>query len=156
MKNIDVKGKIVLCVGGGTLGQSVKDAGGAAIIAANDESGGYTIAARQYVLPAAHVSFTAGQSIKDYIKSTPTPTATVSFQGTRIGTITAPTVASFSSRGPSLASPGILKPDIIGPGLSILAASYKPIDNATATTNANFNMVSGTSISCPHLAAWRP
>lgn len=31
-------------------------------------------------------------------------------------------VASFSSRGPNQASPGILKPDIIGLGVNILAA----------------------------------
>ncbi|CAI9764701.1 unnamed protein product [Fraxinus pennsylvanica] len=59
-------------------------------------------------------------------------------------------VAYFSSRGPSRASPGILKPDIIGPGMNILAAwpfSVENIINAKYT----FNIFSETSMSCPHL-----
>ncbi|CAN0841406.1 Subtilisin-like protease [Linum grandiflorum] len=43
---------------------------------------------------------------------------------------------------------GILKPDIIGPGVSILAAWGESIDNTTVS----FNIVSGTSMSCPHLS----
>ncbi|GJV37154.1 subtilisin-like protease SBT1.2 [Tanacetum coccineum] len=56
----------------------------------------------------------------------------------------------FSSRGPNFASPGILKPDILGPGVDILAAWSNSVDNKT--TKATFNIVSGTSMSCPHLA----
>ncbi|KAH8497988.1 hypothetical protein H0E87_017051 [Populus deltoides] len=50
--------------------------------------------------------------------------------------VSAPFVASFSSRGPKLVSPTILKPDIVAPGIDILAAYSKlvtvtgePIDN---------------------------
>ncbi|CAN0841405.1 Subtilisin-like protease SBT4.9 [Linum grandiflorum] len=60
----------------------------------------------------------------------------------------APQIALFSSRGPSTLTPGILKPDIIGPGVSILAAWGESIDNTTVS----FNIVSGTSMSCPHLS----
>ncbi|KAF3647707.1 putative subtilisin-like protease-like [Capsicum annuum] len=63
----------------------------------------------------------------------------ITFQGTIIGDKNAPIVASFSSRGPSKVSQGILKPDIIGPGVIILAASPTSVDV-------------GASMSCPHLS----
>ncbi|XP_058772919.1 subtilisin-like protease 3 [Vicia villosa] len=153
MKNIDVKGKVVLCELGGLAariakGQAVKDAGGAAMILMNSENHAFNPIADVHVLPAVDVSFSAGSSIKKYINSTSTPTTTISFQGTVIGNPLAPQVASFSSRGPSKASPGILKPDIIGPGLNILAAWPSSLDNSTQP----FNIISGTSMSCPHLS----
>ncbi|XP_075495891.1 subtilisin-like protease [Primulina tabacum] len=155
LDGIDVRGKVVLCVRGGGIGriakgQTVKDAGGAAMILMNDELDGYSTIADTHVLPATHVSFDAGQKIKSYITSTSTPMATVLFRGTVIGDLHAPSMASFSSRGPSLASPGILKPDITGPGVSILAAWPVSVDNNTKETTA-FNIISGTSMSCPHL-----
>jgi len=156
LTDIDVKGKIVLCERGGGIaridkGQAVKDAGGAAMILMNDKDSGYSTLADAHVLPASHVSYSAGLSIKAYINSTQVPTATIMFLGTKIGDKTAPTVASFSSRGPSLASPGILKPDIIGPGVSILAAWPVSVENKT-DTKSTFNIISGTSMSCPHLS----
>ncbi|KAL0312701.1 UNVERIFIED_CONTAM: Subtilisin-like protease SBT1.7 [Sesamum radiatum] len=156
LDNIDVKGKIVLCVRGGGIariakGQTVKDAGGAGMILMNAEPDGYSTIADAHVLPATHVSYAAGESIRAYINSTSTSTATIIFRGTVIGNPLAPMVTSFSSRGPSLASPGILKPDIIGPGVSILAAWPVSVDNYT-NENATFNVVSGTSMSCPHLS----
>ncbi|KAL8064353.1 hypothetical protein ABFX02_01G084000 [Erythranthe guttata] len=156
LDNIDVKGKIVLCERGGGIariakGQTVKDAGGAAMILMNDELDAYITIADAHVLPATHVSYDAGEKIRAYISSTSTPTATILFQGTDIGYPMDPIVASFSSRGPSLASPGILKPDIIGPGVSILAAWPVSVDNYT-NEKATFNMISGTSMSCPHLS----
>ncbi|KAI3453630.1 hypothetical protein Pfo_010293 [Paulownia fortunei] len=156
MNNTDVKGKIVLChVGGGTTGirkgQAVKDAGGAAMILINIERQGFTTSADAHVLPATNVNYEDGLKILAYINSTSTPTAGIVFKGTIIGDKNSPVVASFSSRGPSRASPGILKPDIIGPGVNILAAWPTSVENNTNTRNT-FNVISGTSMSCPHLS----
>ncbi|GFP86483.1 subtilisin-like protease [Phtheirospermum japonicum] len=128
----DVRGKIVFCQVGGfntgvDKGQEVKDAGGAAMILASDATLGNTTLAEAHVLPAIHIRTVIGDDRR------------------------APVVAGFSSRGPSLASPGILKPDIIGPGVNILAAWHVSVENKTGT-ESNFNMVSGTSMSCPHLS----
>ncbi|KAF3652281.1 hypothetical protein FXO38_16179 [Capsicum annuum] len=93
--------------------------------------------------------------IINYTKSTSTPVATILFKGMRTGNKNAPTVAYFSSRGPSMQSRGILKPDIIGPGVNILAAWTTPVGGAITSATAvslTFNILSGTSMSCPHLA----
>ncbi|XP_028762752.1 subtilisin-like protease SBT1.2 [Neltuma alba] len=153
LQNVDVKGKVVLCEQGGHIarvdkGQEVKNAGGAAMILMNSEDEAFNPIADVHVLPATHVSYKDGLAIKNYINSTTTPTATILFNGTVIGNPLAPAVTSFSSRGPSFTSPGILKPDIIGPGLNILAAWPVSVDNSTTP----FMIISGTSMSCPHLS----
>ncbi|XP_059664070.1 subtilisin-like protease [Cornus florida] len=147
LNNTDVTGKIVLCERGSD--QTVKDAGGAAMIVMNDQMIGYSTFPAKFVLPATYVSYDAGMKIKAYINSSANPTATILFKGTVIGVKSAPMVVYFSSRGPSLASPGILKPDIIGPGVSILAAWPYSVDNTNTTST--FNIISGTSMACPHL-----
>ena len=58
----------------------------------------------------------------DYVKSTPKPTVSMTFKAIFVGIKPAPSAASFSSRGPSAIIPRILKPDIMAPGLRILAA----------------------------------
>ncbi|XP_059661690.1 subtilisin-like protease [Cornus florida] len=156
LNNTDVTGKVVLCERGGGIaridkGQTVKDAGGAAMILMNQQPDGYSTLADAHVLPATHVSYDAGMKIKAYINSSPSPIASIFFKGTIIGIKKAPMVTSFSSRGPSLESPGILKPDIIGPGVSILAAWAFSVENNTNAIST-FNVISGTSMSCPHLS----
>lgn len=154
MNNTDyIKGKVVLCMPSENVtsrdqGRVVKDAGGAAIILPNAELEAYDLFSDVHVLPAVHVSYAAGLAIKDYINSTLTPIAKILFQGTVIGNPLAPQVTSFSSRGPSVQSPGILKPDIIGPGENILAAWPVSLDNNMFP----FITKSGTSMSCPHLS----
>ncbi|BFG31578.1 hypothetical protein CerSpe_178520 [Prunus speciosa] len=152
----NVEGAIVLCERGGGVaridkGAEVKRAGGAAMILVNAETDGDSTLADPHVLPATHVGYVAGVKIKAYLNSTSSPAATILFKGTVIGDGLAPKITSFSSRGPSIASTGILKPDIIGPGVSILAAWPVSVDNGTEG-KATFNMVSGTSMSCPHLS----
>ncbi|CAN0908685.1 Subtilisin-like protease [Linum grandiflorum] len=131
---LDVKGKIVVCEIGGQI-KTLADA---------------------HVLPASHVSYEAGNSIKAYINSTKSPVAKIAFKGTVIRKQNAPQVASFSSRGPSQSSPGIMKPDIVGPGVSTLAAWPTPLEDTKNNNNgselATFNMISGTSMACPHLS----
>lgn len=156
LKNISVdviKGKVILCDAGGGIpstlkGEEVLKAGGVAMIVANAQTSGFSSFADAHVLPAVQVSYAAGLAIKEYINSTHAPTATVIFKGTVIGDSLAPAVVSFSSRGPSQESPGILKPDIIGPGVNILAAWGVSVDDKIPA----YNIVSGTSMSCPHLS----
>ncbi|AES94153.1 subtilisin-like serine protease [Medicago truncatula] len=153
LKNIDLSGKVVVCDVGGRVstivkGQEVLNSGGVAMILANSETLGFSTSATAHVLPAVQLSYAAGLTIKEYIKSTYNPSATLIFKGTVIGDSLAPSVVSFSSRGPSQESPGILKPDIIGPGVNILAAWGVSVDNKIPA----FNIVSGTSMSCPHLS----
>ncbi|MCD7466887.1 Subtilisin-like protease 3 [Datura stramonium] len=155
LKNTNITGKIVLCELGLTAriekGKAVKAAGGAAMILMNSASLANTTLAEAHVLPVTHVSYADGLKIQEYINTTLIPTATIVFKGTIIGEDRAPVVAGFSSRGPNYASPGILKPDIIGPGVNILAAWNISLENNT-NTNSTFNMISGTSMSCPHLS----
>ncbi|XP_049415574.1 subtilisin-like protease isoform X2 [Solanum stenotomum] len=151
-----IRGNIVICLAGGGVpgvdkGQAVKDAGGVGMIIINRPSSGVTKSANAHVLPALDISDADGTKILAYMNSTSNPVATITFQGTIIGDKNAPIVAGFSSRGPSGASIGILKPDIIGPGVNILAAWPTSVDD-NKNTKSTFNIISGTSMSCPHLS----
>ncbi|KAF9596079.1 hypothetical protein IFM89_007132 [Coptis chinensis] len=146
LNGTDFKGKVVLCECGGGVGKidkgiEVQNAGGAAMILANNAPNAFSTVADAHVLPAAHVSFAAGLKIKAYINSSyELPMATILFKGTVIGSAYSPAVISFSSRGPSIISPGILKPDIIGPGASVLAAWPFSLDNSSSAST--FNVIS--------------
>ncbi|XP_055821399.1 subtilisin-like protease [Solanum dulcamara] len=151
-----IRGKLVICLAGCGVpgvdkGQAVKDAGGVGMIIINPSFYGVTKSADAHVLPALVVSAADGTKIRAYMNSTSNPVATITFQGTIIGDKNAPIVAAFSSRGPSEASPGILKPDIIGPGVNILSAWPTSVDD-DKNTKSIFNIISGTSMSCPHLS----
>jgi hypothetical protein len=63
-------------------------------------------------------------------------------------------MAPFSSRGPNVKSRGILKPDIIGPGVNGLAGVPGVADMVLEpkAEMPKFDIKSGTSMSCPHLA----
>ncbi|PRQ55336.1 putative cucumisin [Rosa chinensis] len=64
-------------------------------------------------------------------------------------------MASFSSRGPNLLLPEIIKPDVRAPGVDILAA-YIPIASISCSQDdkrhLNYSILSGTSMSCLHAA----
>ncbi|KAL6648908.1 hypothetical protein ACP70R_013132 [Stipagrostis hirtigluma subsp. patula] len=155
----EVSGKVVLCESRTITehveqGQTVSAYGGAGMILMNKAEEGFTTFADAHVLPASHVSYAAGSKIAAYIKSTPKPTASITFKGTVMGSSPAPSVAFFSSRGPNKASPGILKPDITGPGMNILAA-WAPSEmhpEFADDVSLSFFMESGTSMSTPHLS----
>ncbi|TKY64145.1 Subtilisin protease SBT1.7 [Spatholobus suberectus] len=96
-----------------------------------------------------------GEIVKAYIKSNSDAKASVSFKITALGTKPAPSVDAYSSRGPSNSCPFVLKPDITAPGTSILAAWPQNVPVASLglqTLFSNFNLLTGTSMACPHVA----
>lgn len=151
---------MVICDRGDTArvakGDAVKQAGGAGMILANTAESGEELIADSHLIPATMVGQTAADQIRDYVSSAPNPTATIKFKGTVIGpSPSAPRVAAFSSRGPSHLTPEILKPDVIAPGVNILAGwtgSSAPTDLEIDPRRVKFNIISGTSMSCPHVS----
>ncbi|VVA95630.1 unnamed protein product [Arabis nemorensis] len=108
------------------------------------------------MIPTVRVDILHGTRIRNYLAHSPTvPVAKIGPSKTVIGEITAPSVAYFSSRGPSSLSPDILKPDITAPGIGILSA-WPPKTPPTLLPgdhrSIEWNFQSGTSMSCPHVA----
>lgn len=153
------KGKIVLCLrGNGTRigkGVEVKRAGGAGYILGNALANGAEIPADGHVLPATAVAYNEAIKILNYINSSENPTATIIPATTILNTKPAPSMASFTSRGPNMIDSHTLKPDITAPGLNILAAwtgADAPTKLSSDDRIVEWNIYSGTSMSCPHVA----
>ncbi|KAK9734393.1 hypothetical protein RND81_04G136500 [Saponaria officinalis] len=156
-----VTGKIVLCDRGinsrVAKGEVVREAGGVGMIIANGVFDGEGLVADSHVLPAVAVGSVNGDIIRKYVSDSAKSVAiaTFVFHGTRVGVRPAPVVASFSARGPNPESPEILKPDVIAPGLNILASwpdRVGPSGLGIDTRGAEFNILSGTSMACPHVS----
>lgn len=154
-----VRGKIVLCDRGVNprvqKGSVVKEAGGLGMVLANTAANGDELVADAHLLPATAVGETTGKTIKEYLFSDSSPTVTILFEGTKIGIEPSPVVAAFSSRGPNSITPEILKPDLIAPGVNILAGwsgAVGPTGLAEDGRRVGFNIISGTSMSCPHVS----
>nr|XP_027075207.1 subtilisin-like protease SBT1.7 [Coffea arabica] len=154
-----VKGKIVLCDRGINprvqKGAVVKGAGGAGMVLANTAANGEELVADAHLLPASTVGQKSGDAIRDYVLSDANPTATILFEGTKVGIEPSPVVAAFSSRGPNAITPEILKPDLIAPGVNIIAGwtgAVGPTGLAEDPRRVEFNIISGTSMSCPHVS----
>ncbi|CAN6239248.1 unnamed protein product [Urochloa humidicola] len=155
-----VAGKIVVCDpdvnGRAAKGEAVKLAGGAGAILVSSKVFGDQALATAHVLPATAVTFAAAEKIKNYIRTAASPVATIVFLGTVIGkSPSAPRMASFSSRGPNFIAPEIFKPDVTAPGVDILAAwtgENSPSELDSDTRRVKFNIISGTSMSCPHVS----
>ncbi|TKY55644.1 Subtilisin protease SBT1.7 [Spatholobus suberectus] len=154
-----VAGKIVLCDRGLTArvqkGAVVKSAGGLGMVLSNTAANGEELVADAHLLPATAVGENAGDAIKKYLFSEAKPTVKILFEGTKVGIQPSPVVAAFSSRGPNSITPQILKPDLIAPGVNILAGWSKAVGPTGLPADGrrvDFNIISGTSMSCPHVS----
>ncbi|XP_058078697.1 subtilisin-like protease SBT1.8 [Magnolia sinica] len=154
-----VRGKVVFCDRGVNArvekGLVVREAGGVGMILANTAANGEELVADSHLLPAVAVGRKIGDLIREYVRSDRNPTAVLSFGGTVLNVKPSPVVAAFSSRGPNRVTPEILKPDLIGPGVNILAGwseSVGPTGLEKDTRKTKFNIMSGTSMSCPHIS----
>uniref|UniRef100_A0A0A9ED12 Subtilisin-like protease n=1 Tax=Arundo donax TaxID=35708 RepID=A0A0A9ED12_ARUDO len=154
-----VRGRIVLCDRGVNArvekGAVVKAAGGAGMVLANTAASGEELVADSHLLPAVAVGRLVGDKIRAYAARGGRPMAMLSFGGTVLGVRPSPVVAAFSSRGPNTVVPEVLKPDMIGPGVNILAGwsgVAGPTGLAKDGRRTHFNIISGTSMSCPHIS----
>nr|CAD1818898.1 unnamed protein product [Ananas comosus var. bracteatus] len=154
-KKFDIKGKIVVCEPFFPLekiARAVLKAGGVGVVVVNLEAEGYSIIARDFPLPASRLSAADGDSVIAYASDARNnPKASITFNGTVLGTSPAPVVAFFSSQGPNFQTPLILKPDVSAPGLNILAAWPTQVDGGNDGANT-FNIISGTSMATPHIS----
>uniref|UniRef100_A0A0D9VJ78 Subtilisin-like protease n=1 Tax=Leersia perrieri TaxID=77586 RepID=A0A0D9VJ78_9ORYZ len=161
MKKVHVAGKLVVCHQGGNItglekGSYLHKSGAAGMVLVGPEFMGSVLQPKPHILPVAQIAYKVGKKLKSYMKSTKTPTAALIYKGTEFGNRTSmtPAVAPFSSRGPSKQNQGIIKPDIAGPGVNIIAGVPGPQGLSTPPNPlaAKFDIMSGTSMSAPHLS----
>ncbi|KAL6654855.1 hypothetical protein ACP70R_008320 [Stipagrostis hirtigluma subsp. patula] len=156
LKSVNVTGKIVLCFAPWEASNSpppktffdahsvAEKAGAKGIIFSQYTINGLDIlqlCEGGHRMPCVVVDYEIGYRIFLYAISSSmvkiSPAATVVGNG-----VLSPRVAAFSSRGPSMLFPAVLKPDIAAPGVSILAAK-----------GDSYELMSGTSMACPHVSA---
>jgi hypothetical protein len=155
-----VAGKIVVCTRGNNArvdkSLAVLNAGGVGMILADNGSG---LVAEAHSVPTVHVSSADGTAAKAYA------VAQGAAARASIGTfynkpVAAPLIASFSSRGPNMGDPNILKPDLTAPGVDIIAsvtptlsaAQHNAVANGSLVPPGEFASYQGTSMSSPHVA----
>ena len=156
-----VSGKIVVCTRGVTArtnkSAAVLAAGGVGMILADNGAG---LVAEPHAVPTVHINLADGNAVKSYVAANAAAKGSIGVAAVRFGDVVAPKMAGFSSRGPNVANNNILKPDFTAPGVDIVAG-YKPtISGAEATalkaggttTKTAEGMISGTSMSSPHIA----
>ncbi|XP_059631171.1 subtilisin-like protease SBT5.4 [Cornus florida] len=155
-----VKGKILVCLVGEDSekidqGQRAALAGAVGMIHCENKTTGIENGSDDiHVLAASHINYTDCLVLLSYINSTNNPLAMIKPME-ELHTKPAPLMPDFSSRGPNILTPGILKPDITAPGVHVIAAytgatspTYKDYDQR----RTSFIHMSGTSMSCPHVA----
>ncbi|KAL6567584.1 hypothetical protein OROGR_001252 [Orobanche gracilis] len=154
-----VKGKIVVCLRGenGRLekGFVAAQAGAAGMILCNDNSTGNAVVADPHFLPATHITYEDGLTLFAYVDNTTNPEGLITPPKAELNKKPAPVMAAFSSRGPNNITLEILKPDIAAPGVDILASyseGTSPTESPFDHRITPFNVLSGTSMSCPHVA----
>ncbi|GFP83472.1 subtilisin-like protease [Phtheirospermum japonicum] len=111
-----------------------------------------------FPFPATVISPTEAREVTNYVSSSAMPTATIDFQQTVVGTAprAAPVLSDDSSRGPGRSYDGILKPDLMAPGVLILAAynpyTPRPSIGRNIFLSSDYVVASGTSMACPHVS----
>ncbi|KAL1534186.1 subtilisin-like protease SBT3 [Salvia divinorum] len=136
------------------MGNLVGSNAAAAVIISEDTS---ILRSNLFRFPGAVITPAEAVGLIEYATSSASPTATISFQETIIGPEprVAPALSGSSSRGPAQSYQEILKPDIMAPGVLILAA-YSPVQLGPQIGNiflsTDYSLESGTSMATPHIA----
>ncbi|XP_073316160.1 subtilisin-like protease SBT4.13 [Primulina huaijiensis] len=145
----EVKGKVVLCSEYSGM-QEVNRAGAVGSVVQSQK---FPDIASVVPFPASGLSIPRFSDLLRYFNATKNHTLDI-LKSEVVKNLDAPSVASFSSRGPSVLFPNILKPDVTAPGVEIIAA-YSPVSSPSVypedKRSVKYNILSGTSMSCPHV-----
>src|SRR5471032_1190152 len=149
-----VTGKVLVCDRGANIlinkSANAKMAGGAT-----------NLVNQSYVLSTVQLALAPAETLKAYMDATPSATAALGEVHAIADTsVLAPIVSGSSSRGPNVADPNILKPDMSAPGTNILAAVSADLTQAQRDAVAaggvapvvEWDFYTGTSMASPHVA----
>jgi uncharacterized repeat protein (TIGR01451 family) len=142
-----IQGEIVVCDRGinarTAKAENVKAGGAGGFVLANTAVDGEALSADAYALPGVHLGYTSSQILRTWLDSGTGLMAAIAGTTVDVAFSNGDIMASFSSRGPNVPVPGILKPDVAAPGVAIVAGSMNGIE---------FASMSGTSMASPHAA----
>ncbi len=153
-----VAGKVVICTRGTSPRVSkslaVLQAGGVGMVLADNGAG---LVSEVHSVPTVHVSAADGAAIKSYAIAGGSPTAAES--AFYFGHQPAPTIASFSGRGPNFADANVLKPDLAAPGVGVIASmtpgytqdQRNALAAGTMAGTPFWGSLDGTSMATPHV-----
>jgi Subtilase family/PA domain len=146
-------GKVVVCERGGNgrvdKGRRVLAGGAAGMILYNQSAGVTDLESDNHYLPAIQTQFDSN-AIANFVSSHTNVMATWA-QGSATPS-QSDVMASFSSRGPD---GDWLKPDLVAPGVQVLAGTTPQPDQTTADNGPPGNLfmaIAGTSMATPHSA----
>lgn len=157
-----VAGRIVVCDRGTNArvekSQVVKDAGGIGMLLLNTSAAANDLIDDAHFVPTVHLPVAQRAAVRAYA-ATSGATASIGV-ASQAPNVVAPVMADFSSRGPNLATSGVLKPDLSAPGVNVLAAlayaatpaEHDAIVAGTLVPPPAWGYESGTSMSSPHVA----
>lgn len=147
-------GEIVVCDRGENARVEKADnvaAGGAiGFVLANDEANGASLNGDGYAVPGVHITFEDGVALKEWLASGEGHVAAIQGTVPSANRVDGDVMAGFSSRGPNIVAPSVIKPDITAPGVDIIAAVRT--DLLAPNAGPEFGVLSGTSMSSPHAA----
>ncbi|GER57038.1 subtilase family protein [Striga asiatica] len=158
MTKANFTGMIVMCdsefddIGNGRLSSNatsieefVKRSGGVGVVVAKYYPLGRSLMTVNFTMPGLVISELDREKLFPYLQKNNFPLATMIFRDVEFWNDSlAPEVADLSSRGPNSVSSYVVKPDVMAPGVDIIAAW--PEDEV------EFKMLSGTSMACAHVS----
>ncbi|XP_028751935.1 subtilisin-like protease Glyma18g48580 [Neltuma alba] len=159
-----VRGRILLCQRGRSLrpvekGAEAKRVNALQMILQNDNELNTRTADVQSIdtsnVPQSEGGGLSGQISQSYFSKNKNPLAFMNNAKTFIPIRPAPMVSAFSSRGPNMILPSILKPDVTAPGQDIIAAysfAASPTNLDSDDRHFNYTVQTGTSMACPHVS----